>query len=184
MGIKVTLNDGRLIKLKLAEHGDFKGVAFDSMYAWYQQIDNLITISYKPENYNIHKKMLTSQLVNKNISVIIGIHDNKIIAQISLFQNEPNIFQKISHVAGFLILIHPEFQNVGLGTAMIKMIEDIAILRGIRKIEIICIAENEHALHVYEKLGYLREGYHPKSVQLKNGKHVAKISLGKQLIKY
>lgn len=76
---------------------------------------------------------------------------NRIVASATLnFYAEP-VFK---HKAGFGITVHDDYQNRGLGTALTEYMLEIAKIKGIRKVFLRVLTENEKAVHVYEKCGF------------------------------
>jgi len=53
---------------------------------------------------------------------------------------------------------HPSFQNLGVGTKLMEEIEEEAVEVGCCKISLFTTPVMESAIHLYEKLGYEREG--------------------------
>lgn len=66
---------------------------------------------------------------------------------------------RLCHSATFGIMVHPDFQNMGVGTALMKAILDLADnwLMLVR-IELTVFCENERAIHLYQKMGFEIEG--------------------------
>lgn len=58
------------------------------------------------------------------------------------------------HSMGLGITVHDHYQNLGLGTAMIYHLLDIARRKGLKKVHIRVNTDNRRAIHVYEKCGF------------------------------
>ena len=79
----------------------------------------------------------------------------KIIASATLaFSNQ----QSTKHVADFGIVVHDDYQNKGLGIILTKYMLEIAMERGISRVTLKVVTENERAIHVYKKIGFKVEG--------------------------
>ena len=82
-------------------------------------------------------------------------------ATLQFFQQPIN-----THKAEFAIVIHDDYQNRGLGTLLTKHMINIALGKGLKKVFLVVLAENQRAIRLYEKLGFkiegklLREHYH------------------------
>jgi putative acetyltransferase len=64
-----------------------------------------------------------------------------------------------SHVASMGMSVHDDFQNRGVGSAlMVAMIELADSWLGLRRIELEVYADNAAAIHLYEKFGFVIEG--------------------------
>ena len=61
-------------------------------------------------------------------------------------------------VGELFIYIHQDFQNVGLGTVMMKKAIELARERGLHRLGLSVVADNHRAIKVYEKVGFKREG--------------------------
>jgi ribosomal protein S18 acetylase RimI-like enzyme len=55
------------------------------------------------------------------------------------------------------LVVHPDFRNRGIGTAMIEILTRIAQERNIHMLEIGAAVENQAALRLYRRLGFGRE---------------------------
>ena len=66
---------------------------------------------------------------------------------------------RMRHGATLGILVHTGYQNQGVGTALMKAVLDLADnwLMLVR-VELEVFADNERAIHLYEKLGFEKEG--------------------------
>jgi ribosomal-protein-alanine N-acetyltransferase len=61
-----------------------------------------------------------------------------------------------------LLAVLPEFQRIGLGTRMIRWLEESAQAAGIRAIHLEVRARNQHARRFYRRLGFLEMALLPK----------------------
>lgn len=76
------------------------------------------------------------------------------------------------HSGSIGIMVHKDYQNKGVGTALINAIIDIADnwLMLVR-LELTVFEDNEVAIHLYEKLGFAKEGL-KRFAGIRNGKYV------------
>lgn len=82
-----------------------------------------------------------------------------------------NANPRMRHSGSIGIMIHKDYQNVGVGTALMKAVIDIADnwLMLIR-IELSVFEDNERAIHLYEKCGFKKEGL-KRLAAIRNGKY-------------
>ena len=82
-----------------------------------------------------------------------------------------NTNHRLRHSAGCGIMIHADYQDKGIGTALMNVLIDIADnwLMLVR-IELTVFADNARAIHMYEKLGFVKEGV-KKYAAIRNGKY-------------
>lgn len=94
---------------------------------------------------------------NKNLPILALIQEDekeRIIGSASLsFHSQ----EAVRHKAELGITIHDEYQDQGLGTAMIKHLLEIAQKKRLKKIYLRVDTENRRALHAYEKCGFKTE---------------------------
>jgi RimJ/RimL family protein N-acetyltransferase len=57
-----------------------------------------------------------------------------------------------------LIYLHQDYHKVGLGTAMTRSIVELASEERLHRIGLSVVADNEIAIRVYEKVGFVVEG--------------------------
>lgn len=79
---------------------------------------------------------------------------------------------RMRHSGSIGIMVHKDYQNKGVGTALINAIIDIADnwLMLVR-LELTVFEDNEVAIHLYEKLGFAKEGL-KRFAGIRNGKYV------------
>jgi len=83
-----------------------------------------------------------------------------------------NASPRTRHSGSIGIMVHKDYQNMGVGTALMKALLDIADnwLMLVR-VELTVFEDNERAIHLYEKLGFEKEGL-MRFAAIRNGKYV------------
>lgn len=79
---------------------------------------------------------------------------------------------RMRHVGSVGLFVHTEYQNMGVGTALLKTLLDLADnwLMLVR-VELEVFADNEQAIRLYEKLGFEKEGL-LRMTTVRNGRYV------------
>ena len=88
------------------------------------------------------------------------------LAGLQLFSNP-----RKRHMASLGIYVHTDFQGMGMGTALMEALLDLADnwLMLVR-VELDVYADNEGAIRLYERLGFQREGV-LRAAAIRNGKY-------------
>lgn len=78
---------------------------------------------------------------------------------------------RMRHVGSVGLMVHAAYQNMGVGTALLKTLLDLADnwLMLVR-VELTVFADNQRAIHLYEKLGFEKEGL-KRMTTVKNGRY-------------
>ena len=84
------------------------------------------------------------------------------------------------HVGVVGIIITKDFRELGIGTAVMRVLIEQVKKMGIKTLNLTVYATNERAIHVYEKVGFRRTGLIPRSF-LKRGKYVDEVMMTKLL---
>ena len=113
-----------------------------------------------------------------NLLALVAECDNRIVgyAQIRK-QTHP----RRKGVGGFLIYLHQDYHNLGLGTEMTKSIVELATHENMHKINLEVVADNKIAIHIYEKLGFNIEGIIKDSFYGDDEKYHDEIHMGLKL---
>jgi len=78
------------------------------------------------------------------------------------------------------IVVKDGFRGVGVGTRMMQTIVEFARKRGLRVLVLSVFATNERAIHVYEKVGFVKCGRVPRK-HFHRGKYVDEIIMAVSL---
>jgi ribosomal protein S18 acetylase RimI-like enzyme len=95
------------------------------------------------------------------------------VAQIKRGQLEMN-----RHVGTFRIWVGPEFQGYGIGSKLMDYALHWATYHGLEKVCLDVFADNERAMDMYKKYGFVVEGYR-KDQFILDGKHVDEVFMSK-----
>ena len=78
---------------------------------------------------------------------------------------------RMRHVDEAALMVHTDYQNAGVGTTLLKTLLDLADnwLMLVR-VELTVFADNERAIHLYEKLGFEKEGL-KRMTTVRDGKY-------------
>ena len=101
------------------------------------------------------KMILESSEARNKITLVVEV-ENKIVGCLN-FRGGPR--PRNEHAGEFGVSVLKEYWGQGIGTALIKeMIEWAKTSRVVRKIDLLVRSDNGRAVHIYEKLGFMREG--------------------------
>ena len=150
----VKLNDGTRIILRASEPRDLEPTW--NMFSTLSRN----SLQYLPDPITRERVEGWFKEINYEETLpILGIIENesgyKVISSTTLH------FRKgiYSHVAGFGITVHDYYQNKGFGQILTRYMLDIAKRRGVKKLVLSVVSTNHRAIHVYEKMGFKKEGY-------------------------
>jgi RimJ/RimL family protein N-acetyltransferase len=88
---------------------------------------------------------------------ILAIMDGKVVGHAALFEMERDKSFE------YLVFIHQDYQNRGIGTALTRMMRELVREMGYSQIWLTVEARNFKAIHVYEKVGFCFMG--PRDIE-------------------
>lgn len=99
--------------------------------------------------------------------VVVTKEKNKtrIVATASLKFNTQEVFK---HKAELGITVHDDYQNLGIGTALLKHMLNIARKMKLKKVHLTVNVKNTRATYLYKKVGFEIEGTLREEMCLKN----------------
>jgi len=160
---KVTLNNGQqvLLRPELSTDTEMLWEMFSSLSD--STLNNYV-LPFTRERIESWTKNID---YDKNLTILALIKEegkHRIIGSASLSFNS---VETLRHKADLGITVHDDYQNMGLGTTMIKHLLDIARKKGLKKVYLLVNTDNSRAIHTYEKCGFqieakLRKEYYRK----------------------
>ena len=133
----------------------------DNFNLTHEETDYLLT--YPDENsFDVMKESqyLKEKSESKNEIEIVAIVDNAVVGTAGIEAIGEKY--KVRHSAEFGISIAREFWGVGLGQALTAACIACARDAGYVQLELNVVADNERALSVYQKAGFVEYGRNPK----------------------
>lgn len=156
----ITLKNGMECRLRNGMESDGQAV-LDNFNLTHEETDYLLT--YPDENsFDVVKESqyLKEKSESKNEIEIIAIVDNVVVGTAGIEAIGEKY--KVRHRAEFGISIAREFWGVGLGQALTAACIACARDAGYIQLELNVVADNERALSVYQKAGFVEYGRNPK----------------------
>lgn len=91
----------------------------------------------------------------ENLIALVALRDDRIIghAQVLKFPR-----QRRKGTGDLIVYLHQDFHSVGLGTAMLSELIELARKERLHRIGLEVVADNEKAVNLYKKLGFKVEG--------------------------
>lgn len=108
---------------------------------------------------------------------IVAEHDSKVVGELDFVNG--SLF-RTKHCGSFTVFISKDFRDSGVGThlinALIKWAERDPL---IEKITLNAFSINTRAIKLYEKCGFMIEGYCPKDMKLDDGTYIDSVLMYK-----
>ncbi len=157
---KIILKDNKEIWLRNGDENDGKAV-LDVFNLTHEETDFLLTYpdenTFTPEQESEYLKEKTE---SENEIEIIAIVDGKVVGTAGIEAHGDKY--KVRHRADFGINVLKEYWGLGIGSALAKACIECAKDAGYTQLELSVVAENERAMSMYRKLGFLEYGRNPK----------------------
>lgn len=132
-------------------------------------------------NYTLEKeKEILGNLLESEYSVMmVAVVDGKVAGNCSLSGMGDK--RRILHRCSLAIALKKAFWNLGIGTAMIQYLEELAIQIGYEQIELEVVDGNDTAKHLYEKCGFVETGKHVRALKYDDGSYRDELIMSKVL---
>lgn len=93
--------------------------------------------------------------VEKNYAQYVALHDRKVIGWADII---PLKHPTMNHVGGLGMGVLADYRGSGVGGQLLEETLEHAWSSGLKRLELEVFADNEPAIHLYKKHGYVREG--------------------------
>ena len=164
----VVLKDGRKITLR-----DYNPSDKESLVTMYAGLSPE-TVRWGLPPYDRAKvERMTLNLENK--IGVVALSDSRIVGHLQIYTLP---MQQMSGIGELFIYLHQDFQNVGLGTAMMRQGIREARVRGWHRVRLTVVAENHRAIRSYEKVGFEREGLSRENYFGEDGEYHDEVQMG------
>ena len=151
---KVVLSDGTEVILRPETESDFK-LTWEMFSSFSDKTLEFLPIPFDRQRIESWFKNID---YSKNLPILGFVETKegtKMVTSASLSFQQQEVFK---HRATFGISVRDEYQNKGLGQIMTQYMLNIAKEQGMKKVELTVVTYNERAIHIYEKMGFEKEG--------------------------
>ena len=156
----ITLKDGRTCVIRNGTAADGEGVLRNFVLN-HAQTDYLTTY---PDEVTFTVEQEAAYLQKKtdspNEAELVAEVDGRIVGQAGI--EAQGRAEKMKHRASFGISIDRDFWGLGMGRALTRACIELARQAGYGQLELAAVAENEHALALYESEGFTEYGRNPR----------------------
>ncbi len=121
-------------------------------------------VSYTLEQ---EREILSSILENPGHAMMVALVDGKVAGNASI--SGIGSKRKILHRCSLAIALYREYWGLGIGTAMIGYLTELARKIGYRQIDLEVVAENEQAIALYRKCGFTESGRRVRALKFDDG---------------
>jgi L-phenylalanine/L-methionine N-acetyltransferase len=143
------------IEIRRAEPGDYKAV--QQVHAQPKALRGTLQLPFPSEE--MWKKRLES--MTEGVYALVACIDGEVVAMggFDLFTKSP----RRAHAGYIGLAVHDKWQSKGVGTALMRALIDLADKwLNLSRIELTVFTDNEPAIKLYKKLGFVIEGTHKK----------------------
>ena len=156
----IRLKDGRECTLRNATEQDGQAV-LDLFVLTHEQTDYLL--SYPDEiGFTVEEEgqYLQKKTDSENEIEILAELDGRIVATAGIEQISPKA--KLRHRCDFGISVVEDCWGLGIGKALTQACIECAEKAGFEQMELEVVAENDRAVRLYEKAGFVEYGRNPR----------------------
>ena len=165
---QIVLKDGRRVQVRLYEQDDFEGLV--SMYSTLSEE----TLKWALPPYDRRKIAAWIDDLPSTI-MLVAVSEDKIVGHL-MITTMPS--RRVRYTGELHVFLHQDFQNVGLGAAMTGESLRLARARGMHRIGLFVVSDNERAIRLYEKLGFEREGLRRETDITEDGRYHDLVVMG------
>jgi len=122
-------------------------------------------------NFTVEKEeeLLAGILENESMVMMMAVVDGKVAGNCSL--NGMGNKRRVLHRSSLAIALYKEFWGLGIGTAMMQYLEELARQLGFEQIELEVVDGNDTAKALYEKCGFVETGRRIRAMKYDDGSY-------------
>ncbi|MCB9896264.1 MAG: GNAT family N-acetyltransferase [Planctomycetes bacterium] len=167
--ITIRLKDGTSIGLRTPGEDD---AAAALAYARLNIEDGVGSVS-TPEEFTLtvdeEREFLADHLAHPDDLVIIAEHEGALVGFVNFKASRR---KRLAHHGSFGISVHPDWRDRGIGRALLETL--LAWARAnprLTKVSLAVIADNDRAIALYRKLGFIEEGRRINHIRYDDGRY-------------
>lgn len=164
-------------KIRPIESGDARGLYAIRIMPGVRE--NLL--STPAEKYDSCASYVSRMTSDPNEHCFVAVTDDGAGGELVIGQAALSVScrNRTRHCGSLGLLVHADYQNSGVGTALMSAALDIAdnwLMLARTELTVFC--DNERAIHLYEKLGFQKEGVRRASA-IRGGKYCDEFYMGR-----
>jgi putative acetyltransferase len=122
-----------------------------------------------------HQRQIESMVTDRDTHALVAELEGRLVGSASLHLGNG----KRRHTGDVGIGVHDEYVGRGIGRALLEALLDLADnYLGLKRVELDVIVDNETGIHLYESLGFEREGI-KRSAMFRDGRFVDLLMMGR-----
>lgn len=164
----VVLKNGRTVGIRAYKPSDKEGLV--SMYADLSQ--ESLRWSMPPYNRQRIERWTSNP---EHTIVLVALDKHRIVGHLQISIGTSPRFREMGDL---FIYLHQDYQNLGIGAALMREAIAEARHRRLHRIELTVVADNHRAIRLYEKVGFQREGVKRENYLGEDGKYHDEITMG------
>ena len=163
----ITLRDGRTCTLR-PTHPDDSEAMIEYMRRTAGETPYLLRypdeVSYTIEQ---ERELLANVLNNPGDVMMAAVVDGKVAGNCSI--SGLGAKRKIRHRCAMAIALYQEYWNLGIGSAMINYLTELAVRIGYEQMDLEVVADNTRAQALYRKCGFTETGRRARALKFDDG---------------
>ncbi len=164
----VLLKDGRKVLLRTYRPQDK-----ESLISFYATLSPETLRWALPPYDRPRVERMVSNLANAII--LIAQDKNRVVGHLHIYTQS---FNRAKGLGELFIYLHQDYQNIGLGNAMMRESIELAREKGLHRIGLSVIAPNHRAIKLYEKVGFKHEGVRKEDYYGEDGQYYDVVEMG------
>jgi putative acetyltransferase len=149
-----TAKNGKKLSFRPKQSGDT-----EMLWKMFSTLSEKSTSNLLPPFTRERVESWTSNINYNEVLAIVAVieekNEQRIIGSASLKFNPQ---EALKHKAELGITVHDDYQNMGIGTALLNHLIDIARMKKLSKIYLLVSTDNDQAIYMYKKAGFTIEG--------------------------
>jgi putative acetyltransferase len=150
----LTAKNGKRLKFRPEQSGDT-----EMLWKMFSTLSKESVSNLLPPFTRERVESWTNNINYNEVLAIVAIIEEKseqrIIGDASLKFNSE---EAVKHKAELGIAVHDDYQNIGIGTALLQHLINIAKMKNLSKVWLQVSTDNDRAIYLYKKVGFKIEG--------------------------
>jgi len=164
------LKTGESLTVRSAEPGDVRQLLRHARKVLAEHSYFVNTLEEFERNIDKERRQIRQRTAHPDRIILLAELDGSVVGALS-FENGSR--KRLAHRGVLHMSVLPEFRNKGVGTALLEsLIEWAEKNPAIEKLALSVFADNEPAIHLYKKMGFVEEGRRVREIKMAEGRYL------------